>query len=166
MSNYSIPRYVRHLHVFVGKSVTKFLNFGYLTSGRMWGYVINLRGQKGPDNKFFLWKIGEIVWTEWGDLLTWDSNILLNCLSSDTPNIFSLGETQVIVDCRVFQVFSILQGHATVTLNGNQIPQGETAKYLDIYLDRRLTWRPRIFAERKQLGLKFQQMYRILGRKS
>jgi len=24
----------------------------------------------------------------------------------------------------------------TVTLNGNQIPQGETAKYLGIYLDR------------------------------
>jgi len=27
----------------------------------------------------------------------------------------------------------------TVTLNGNEIPQAETAKYLGIYLDRRLT---------------------------
>jgi metal-sulfur cluster biosynthetic enzyme len=26
-----------------------------------------------------------------------------------------------------------------VTLHGKQIPQGETAKYLDIHLDRRLT---------------------------
>jgi hypothetical protein len=54
----------------------------------------------------------------------------------------------------------------TVTLNGKQIPQGDTAKYLGIYLDRRLTWRTHIFAKRKQLGMKSQQMYWILGRKS
>jgi hypothetical protein len=54
----------------------------------------------------------------------------------------------------------------TVTLDGKHIPQGETAQYLGIYLDRRLTWRPHIFAKRKQLGLKFQQMYWILGRLS
>jgi hypothetical protein len=51
-------------------------------------------------------------------------------------------------------------------LNGKQIPQGETAKYLGIHLDRRLTWQTNIFAKRKQMGLKFQQMYWILGRKS
>jgi hypothetical protein len=28
----------------------------------------------------------------------------------------------------------------TVTLNGNQIPQGDTAKYLGVYFDRRLTY--------------------------
>jgi hypothetical protein len=55
---------------------------------------------------------------------------------------------------------------STVTLNGNQIPQGENAKYLGIYFDRRLTWRTQIFAKRKQLGMKFQKMYWILGRKS
>jgi hypothetical protein len=54
----------------------------------------------------------------------------------------------------------------TVTLNGNQIPQGETARYLGIYLDKRLVWRTHIFAKRKQLGLKFQQIYFILERKS
>jgi hypothetical protein len=54
----------------------------------------------------------------------------------------------------------------TVTLNGNQIPQGETSRYLGIYLDRRLTWRTHICAKRKQLGLKFQQLCWILGRKS
>jgi len=55
----------------------------------------------------------------------------------------------------------------TVKLNGNQIPQGETAMYLGIYVDRRMTWRTHIFVKkRKQLGLKFQQMYWILGRKS
>jgi hypothetical protein len=54
----------------------------------------------------------------------------------------------------------------TVTLNGNQNPKRETAKYLGINLDRRLTWRTHIFAKRKQLGMEFQQMYWILGRKS
>jgi hypothetical protein len=46
-----------------------------------------------------------------------------------------------------------------VTLNGKQIPQGEIARYLGIYLDRRLTWQTHISAKRKQLGLKFQQVY-------
>jgi hypothetical protein len=40
----------------------------------------------------------------------------------------------------------------TVTLNGNQISQGETTKHLGIYLDRRLTWQTHIYAKRKQLG--------------
>ena len=35
-----------------------------------------------------------------------------------------------------------------------------------IYLDRRLTWRTHIFVKRKQLGMKFQQTFWILGRKS
>ena len=55
---------------------------------------------------------------------------------------------------------------STVTLNGNRIPQGETAKHLGIYLDGRRTWRTHIFAKIKQLGLKLQQMYWILGSKS
>jgi len=40
-----------------------------------------------------------------------------------------------------------------VILNGQHIPQGETAKYLSIHLDSRLTWQKRIFTKRKQLGL-------------
>jgi len=51
-------------------------------------------------------------------------------------------------------------------MNGNLIPKGETSRYLGIYLNRRLTWRTHIFAKRKQLELKFQQMCWILGRKS
>ena len=36
-----------------------------------------------------------------------------------------------------------------VTLNGQYIPQRETAKYLGIHLDRRLTWQKHIFTKRK-----------------
>jgi hypothetical protein len=39
-----------------------------------------------------------------------------------------------------------------VTLNGQHIPQRETAKYLGIHLDCRLTWQKHIFTEIKQLG--------------
>ena len=46
------------------------------------------------------------------------------------------------------------------------IPQGTTIKYLGINLDRRLTWKPHIQNERKQLGLLLQRMYWIIGRKS
>jgi len=53
-----------------------------------------------------------------------------------------------------------------VILNGNCIPQDKTVKYLGINLDRRLTWKTHIFTKRKQLGLIFQRMYWILGRKS
>jgi hypothetical protein len=79
------------------------------------------------------------------------------------------------VDLRKF-VFDKLPTHITfslkretcpdVTLYGQHIPQGETAKYLGIYLDRRLTWQKHIFTKRKQLGLQLHRMYWITGKKS
>lgn len=65
--------------------------------------------------------------------------------------------------------------HVTFTLekenwhfpvSGQQIPQEFIAKYLRVYLDRRNTWKTHISTVRKQFGLKFQQLYSILGRKS
>lgn len=53
-----------------------------------------------------------------------------------------------------------------VTLNGTQLAQLNDTKYLGIHLDRRLTWQKHIFAKRKQLGIKFKQMYWMIGRKS
>lgn len=53
-----------------------------------------------------------------------------------------------------------------VTLNNQQIPQTEEAKYLGIHLDRRLTWKKHIWTKRKQLGHKFRKMYWLIGRTS
>lgn len=40
----------------------------------------------------------------------------------------------------------------TVHLNNIQIPQANEAKYLGLYLDRRLTWQKHIFTKRKAMG--------------
>lgn len=53
-----------------------------------------------------------------------------------------------------------------VSINGQEIPIAEEAKYLGIHLDKRLTWRKHIFTKRKQLGLKLRSMYWMLSRNS
>jgi len=53
--------------------------------------------------------------------------------------------------------------YPAVILNGQHIPQEETAKYLGLHLDRRLTWQKHIFTKRKQLGLKLRRMYWIIA---
>lgn len=53
-----------------------------------------------------------------------------------------------------------------VQLNGQTIPQAESAKYLGLHLDRRLTWQKHIFIKRKQLGLKLNKMYWLMGHRS
>lgn len=53
-----------------------------------------------------------------------------------------------------------------VYINNKQLLEVDSTKYLGIHLDKRLTWRKHIFTKRKQLGLKLQQMYWILGRQS
>jgi hypothetical protein len=54
----------------------------------------------------------------------------------------------------------------SVALNDIQLPQADEAQYLGIHLDRRLTWRKHIYTKRKQLGLKLQQLYWLIGRRS
>lgn len=53
-----------------------------------------------------------------------------------------------------------------VEINGMFIPQNNQAKYLGMYLDRRLTWQKHIWTKRKQLQLKLKNMYWLLGNKS
>jgi transposase len=53
-----------------------------------------------------------------------------------------------------------------VNLNNKPLPQTEDVKYLGLQLERRMTWKKHIFMKRKQLGLKFRQLYWLIGRKS
>jgi hypothetical protein len=51
-------------------------------------------------------------------------------------------------------------------LNNKQLAQAEEVKYLGIHLDRKLTWRKHISANRKQPYLKLRKLFWIIGRKS
>lgn len=53
-----------------------------------------------------------------------------------------------------------------VMLNSKELPQKESAKYLGMHLDRRLTWKTHIFMKRKQLGLKFSKLLWLIGKRS
>lgn len=54
----------------------------------------------------------------------------------------------------------------SVTLNGQQLPRSNNAKYLGMHLDRRLNWKEHISKKRKQLDLKLSKLYWLIGRKS
>jgi hypothetical protein len=53
-----------------------------------------------------------------------------------------------------------------VTINGTQLPVKNEVKYLDLILNRKLTWKPHITAKKTQINLKLRQMYWLNGRKS
>lgn len=67
----------------------------------------------------------------------------------------------------VHVTFSLRKGNCPpVKINNNEIPHNDGAKYLGMYLDRRLTWRNHIINKRKQLDLTFNKMFWLLGPKS
>ena len=51
-------------------------------------------------------------------------------------------------------------------LNNKQVTQTDDVKYLDIYLDRKLTWHKQISTKRKQLDVILRTLYWSIGRKS
>jgi len=50
-------------------------------------------------------------------------------------------------------------------MENEKIPQTEDAKYLGLYLERRLNWRKHIFTKQKQFGIRLSKMYRLFGSK-
>jgi hypothetical protein len=53
-----------------------------------------------------------------------------------------------------------------VKMNNVQIRTATETKYLGLHLDQRLTWRKHIQTKRRQLDMKYRQMYWLLNRKS
>jgi hypothetical protein len=51
-------------------------------------------------------------------------------------------------------------------MNGKIIPTSQTAKYLGMTLDAKLHWKVHVKTKREELGIKYQQMYWLLGRRS
>lgn len=53
-----------------------------------------------------------------------------------------------------------------VNINNTQIPYANSAKYLGITLDARLRWKAHIKKKREELGIKYRNMYWLIGRNS
>lgn len=53
-----------------------------------------------------------------------------------------------------------------VQINNITLPTEKQVKYLGMYLDQRLTWKPHLTTKRKQINLKLKKMYWLIGRKS
>jgi hypothetical protein len=90
--------------------------------------------------------------------------------------VFPLFFSQVFDECRIYDHLSIiwLEGQSrSLRTSSHHIPQYRNLYILftvpfskSMYLDRRLTWRKHISTKRKQLDLKLQNLYRIIGHKS
>ena len=53
-----------------------------------------------------------------------------------------------------------------IYLNEVEIPPAKTVKYLRLHLDTKLNWREHITKKRKQMDLRYKELYWLLGRSS
>jgi hypothetical protein len=53
-----------------------------------------------------------------------------------------------------------------VYLNGVEIPSAATVKYVGLHLNNKLKWKAHIAKKRKQIDLRFKELWWLLGRKS
>jgi hypothetical protein len=56
--------------------------------------------------------------------------------------------------------------HNVITINNNNIPHSNTAKYLGMNLDAKLKWKEHIKKKRKELDIKYKKIYWLIERKS
>ena len=56
--------------------------------------------------------------------------------------------------------------HKPIFINGIEIPYSNAAKYLGMTLDTKLRWKAHVKKKREELGLKYRQLYWLLGRNS
>jgi hypothetical protein len=56
--------------------------------------------------------------------------------------------------------------HIPINMNGKPIPHSQTAKYLGMTLDAKLRWKVHVKKKREELGVKYKQMYWLMGRRS
>jgi len=54
--------------------------------------------------------------------------------------------------------------HLPVFINNKEIPYANKEKYLGMTLDKKLRWKAYVKIKREDLGLRYQQMYWLLGR--
>jgi folylpolyglutamate synthase/dihydropteroate synthase len=57
-------------------------------------------------------------------------------------------------------------GYIQVTINGNQIPHSNMAKYLGTMLDAKLRWEEHVKKETEELNIKYRKVKWLLGRTS
>jgi hypothetical protein len=53
-----------------------------------------------------------------------------------------------------------------INMNDKTIPHSQTAKYLGMTLDAKLRWKVHVKKKREELGLKYRQMYWLIGTRS
>jgi hypothetical protein len=51
-------------------------------------------------------------------------------------------------------------------MNGKIIPHSQTIKYLGMTLDAKLRWKMQVKKKREELGLKYRQIFWLMGRRS
>jgi hypothetical protein len=56
--------------------------------------------------------------------------------------------------------------YLAINMNGKTISHSQTAKYLGMTLDAKLRWKVHVKKKRRELGLKYRQMYWLMGRRS
>jgi Reverse transcriptase (RNA-dependent DNA polymerase)/Endonuclease-reverse transcriptase len=73
----------------------------------------------------------------------------------------------VNTDKSVHVVFTLRKGDCPpVTLENQVLPRSDTARYLGMHLDKKLTWREHIKKKREELDIRYRKMYWLIGRKS